>query len=501
MNSSKQLRLGAFLSYLSIGLNIAIGLFYTPWMIKCIGQADFGLYTLALSVISLFVFDFGLSSAVTRFLSKYIAEGNQEKANKFLGLVYRLYLFIDVALLIFLSLLFLFIPFIYKELSADELDKFKIIYVFAALFSVLSFPFIPVNGVLTAHEKFVQIRTCDIAHKLVIVVAMSICLLIGCGLYALVIVNALAGLMTILFKLICITKTTKQKVCIRYFNKKEFGEIVGFSGWVTLIALSQRCIFNLAPSILGAMSGSISIAIFGIANTLEGYAFTFASALNGMFLPRVSRIVSDKTGDILPLMIRVGRLQIYVIGLVVFGFICYGQEFIHFWVGDSFAISYICSIFIILPSFLQLPQDIGLQTIYAKNEVKSLAFVYTVMALCNVLFAIILVPIFGSLGICFSIGVSYVLRTIGMDIILFKKISINIFEYIKKTYVSICPWIMTVLIISYFINKLDWPHCLWALCLKILIFTCLYSSVMFVCSMNKDEKSLLLTPLRKILKI
>ena len=35
-------------------------LLYTPWMIHSIGRENFGLYTLAMSVISLFVFDFGL---------------------------------------------------------------------------------------------------------------------------------------------------------------------------------------------------------------------------------------------------------------------------------------------------------------------------------------------------------------------------------------------------------------------------------------------------------
>ena len=66
-----QLKVGAAISYMALGINILTGLFYTPWMIHTIGKANFGLYTLALSVISLFVFDFGLSSAVTRFIAKY----------------------------------------------------------------------------------------------------------------------------------------------------------------------------------------------------------------------------------------------------------------------------------------------------------------------------------------------------------------------------------------------------------------------------------------------
>jgi O-antigen/teichoic acid export membrane protein len=72
-------------------------------MIHSIGRENFGLYTLAMSVITLFVFDFGLSSAVTRFISKYLANGENDKANNFLGIVYKLYLSIDIILIIALQ--------------------------------------------------------------------------------------------------------------------------------------------------------------------------------------------------------------------------------------------------------------------------------------------------------------------------------------------------------------------------------------------------------------
>ena len=71
-----QLKAGATISYLSLGINIITGLLYTPWMINSIGRTNFGLYTLAMSVISLFVFDFGLSAAVTRFIAKSVSYTN-----------------------------------------------------------------------------------------------------------------------------------------------------------------------------------------------------------------------------------------------------------------------------------------------------------------------------------------------------------------------------------------------------------------------------------------
>lgn len=53
-DSTNQIKLGAIISYISIGINILFGLIYTPWMIHSIGKENFGLYTLAMSVISFF---------------------------------------------------------------------------------------------------------------------------------------------------------------------------------------------------------------------------------------------------------------------------------------------------------------------------------------------------------------------------------------------------------------------------------------------------------------
>ena len=81
-SSGKQVKIGAIFSYMAIFINIVSALIYTPWMLSHIGESDYGLFTLAHSLINLFLLDFGISAAVTRFISKYKAEGEQEKINQ-----------------------------------------------------------------------------------------------------------------------------------------------------------------------------------------------------------------------------------------------------------------------------------------------------------------------------------------------------------------------------------------------------------------------------------
>ena len=313
MSSSKQIRVGAIISYCSIIFNMVSGLIYTPWMISQIGQSNYGLYTLATSVITMFVMDFGMSSAVSRFVSKYRAEGNTEGVNNFLGIVYKLYIAIDVVILIVLTVVGLSMDKLYANLMPEELEIFKVLFIIVGIYSLVSFPFTNLTGILNSYEKFIQLKIIGFLHKVLAIVSVVVCLFLGYGIYALVIVNVVAGLLDIVFKIIVIKRKTPVKVNLKFWNKNVLKEIFGFSIWTTIGALAHRLIFNITPSIIVAVSitGVVGVSVFGLAQTVEGYVFTFATALNGMFMPRISKIVYEgkKEEELVPLLIKIVRLQ------------------------------------------------------------------------------------------------------------------------------------------------------------------------------------------------
>ena len=70
MLDSREIRIGAILSYGNVALLFLIGLLYTPWLVNSIGADDYGLYALAVSVINFFLLDFGIGTAISRFLAK-----------------------------------------------------------------------------------------------------------------------------------------------------------------------------------------------------------------------------------------------------------------------------------------------------------------------------------------------------------------------------------------------------------------------------------------------
>ena len=260
------------------------------------------------------------------------------------------------------------------------------------------------------------------------------------------------ALIAIAMKLWCIKRYTNSNANINYKDRQLFKEIVAFSGWTTVLSLSQRLIFTIAPTILGIYSGSIPIAIFGIAVALESYVYSFSTVFSGMFLPKVSRIIRTGDGNLMPIMIKVGRIQLMIVGAIVMGFICLGKHFIGIWVGDGFEESFICTVLLILPSLVQLPQEIGMQAIVAENKVKQQAYVYMIMAAFNIVFSFILAKYYGAVGVSVSICIAYFIRTVGFDLILKYELHLDLKEFFSKTFIGLSCAILVVSTTSYLLN-------------------------------------------------
>ena len=66
-----QLKIGIILNYVNMILGNLIPIFYTPVMLRLLGQSEYGLYKLSGSVTSyLGLISLGIGSAMTRYLIK-----------------------------------------------------------------------------------------------------------------------------------------------------------------------------------------------------------------------------------------------------------------------------------------------------------------------------------------------------------------------------------------------------------------------------------------------
>ena len=74
-------------------LNMVVGLVYTPYMLRMLGQSEYGLYSLAASIIAyLTVLDLGFGNAIVRYTAKFEAEGKKREQQEMFGMFFLLYI-------------------------------------------------------------------------------------------------------------------------------------------------------------------------------------------------------------------------------------------------------------------------------------------------------------------------------------------------------------------------------------------------------------------------
>lgn len=498
---SGQIRIGAIISYGTVIINLILTLAYTPWMIHTLGREHYGLYALAASIIGLTTFDFGLSAATARYLAKYRAERKPELGNEFLGIVFKIYGILDMILAIIFIAIYSFLDLIYKGLNQEELNVLRTIFLILAVYNLIAFYALPINGILQSYEKFIAITLCDLGQRLLTTVLVIICLLNGRGVEAVVMSNAAAGLIIIILKF-CIVKS-KVPLVPRFqkFGIDKFGEIISFSVWSMLGNLAVSLPYNLAPSVLAITLNSTSVALFSPVSVFGAYFNTIARAINGMFLATISRYVAENKNDkILSLMIKIGRYQTFILGLVYVGFVCVGDIFILLWLGKEFHASYYCGIFYLFPLVLRYSQQIGNTAIIARNYVKEQGIISVVICVAGSVFMFVMSKMFGLIGGCMALSLMDITYVLGMDYIYCKKMDIHIFEFYRQCYgTMILPAVVVIFIGRFLLNYIGDISIVWFV-VKGLFVIILYFLLMWMLGLKIAEKEFIIKLIRKVLQ-
>lgn len=488
-----KISIAALLSYTSIFFNIIAGILFTPWMVDLIGKSDYGLYILITSFLSFFVMDFGLGQVVAKLISKYRYDKNENRINEVLGLVTKIYLILDVIILLCLVILFFFIESIFGKFTTDELNKFKLIFVLSGAFSLLSFPFTQLNAILISYERFIFLKFIDLISKICTVSLLFAALLFGGKLFALVGINIFINFCIILVKIRYIRKTTNISIDFYTFDKDLLREILNLSFWVTIIIISQLLLNNISPTLIGIFSGANAIAIFAVGMTIAGYVWTLSTAVSGLFLPKVTELYGNfsQRDTITELMIKVGRIQLIIVGILIIGFITLGKEFIVLWMGSDFGDSYYVAILMISPFIIIVTQEIGNTYLLVANKIKLQGTILILTSVLNVILALIFVPIYGAVGCALSIFLSLVIsQIIGVNYIYWKVEGLNIPKFLKECHLSLLLPLILSLISGFMIQNFISAQSLITFFPKAILLAILHFVFMWFLGMNKYEKNI-----------
>ena len=498
-----QLKAGAILNYVVILLNTLVGLLYTPYMLRMMGQSEYGLYALVASVISyLTVLDLGLGNAVVRYTAKFRAEGKQTEQYEMFGRFFILYIAIGFIALVAGSALYFNVDAMFgSTMTAMELDKARVMMILLVLNLAVTFPMSIFGSIITAYEHFVFPRVVNICRILLNTVVMICLLHMGYKAIAMVIVQTVFNILTLLLNFIYCKNNLKIKMYFRKFRWGFLKEVAIYSFWIFLNVIMDRIYWSTGQFVLGAVVGTAAVAVFAVAIQLQHMYMQFSTAISSVFLPKVTGMVTTGNDNkaISDLFIRTGRIQYIIMAFILSGFIVFGRQFIALWAGPGYEDAYVITVLFFVSLLIPLIQTLGITILQARNQMKFRSLLYIAIALVALVFQIILAKKFGGIGCAIAVAGALLLgQGLIMNIYYARKQGIEIGRFWKEiSKMSVVPVLLSVvaLYVIGYCSVDNWLKLFGA----ILSFCVVYIPLFWIFSMNKYERELVNKPLNRFI--
>lgn len=497
-----QIKAGAALNYVIIALNTAVGLLYTPYMLRMLGQNEYGLYSLVASVIAyLTLLDFGFGNAIVRYTARFRAEGKTREQWKLFGMFVIVYSIIGiVAFGGGLALYFNTDAMFDRAMTPEELSQARVMMMLLTVNLALTFPLSVFGSIITAYENFVFQRCVNILRILLSTAVMIALLAIGFRAVALVVVQSVFSIGVLLVNWWYCHRKLHIKVVFGKFDFRFLKEIGTYSFWIFLNAIMDRIYWGTGQFVLGAYAGTAAVAVFSVAIILQQMYLTFSISISSVLLPKVTALtVTDTTGkSVSDLFIRTGRFQCIVLALVLSGFIVFGRGFINLWAGENYDGAYEITAMFFAALFVPLIQNTGITILQARNRMKFRSLLYLFISLASLGMQVWLARTMGIMGCAIAICAALVAgQWIAMNIYYSVREHLDITGFWRQTgKMLIVPAVMTVAGVLA-VSHVDLSRPL-NLIAGIALFTAIYIPLFWKMSMNPYERATITAPLRKI---
>lgn len=498
-----QLKKGALLNYTTIIVTNLVGLLLTPFIIRSLGDSEFGLYTLIGSFVGyISILDFGLGNAIVRFVAKYKAEKDKKGEENFLATTMIIYSIISLLVIIIGGICYYNLENIFADsLEPGQLEKAKVMFAILIFALAIGLPAGAFEGICFGYEKFVFPKSAKLVRYIVRSLLVVVLLTMGGKAIALVILDATLNLILILVTIFYVFKNLGVKFKLHEYSMGLPKKIFSYSVWIFVFVLVSQFQWKVGQMVLGIVANTTMVAIFAVGIMLGTYYGAFSTAISGVFLPRATQmtVANASSEELTDMMIKIGRLSFIALMFILGAFMLFGKQFVFLWVGESYYDSWVIALIIMFAYTLPLVQGFGNSILEARNKLRFKAVIYLSFLILGTILGAYLARSYGAVGMISGSVSGWLIVQNVMNIYYYKVIKLNIPRFFKELLQKTFFAFLATLAIGWFINYIpgeNWFNFI----LKAVLYTLTYGTIMYVVGTNTYEKNLFKNSFASVVK-
>lgn len=490
-----QRKAGVILTYSSELVKILTGLIYTPIMLRLLGQSEYGLYQLVSSVVSyLSLLSLGFASSYVRFYSRRKADNDENGIAKLNGMFMTIFIIISLVCVICGGIMILNITMIFGDgLTASEYSTARVLMALMIFSLAITFPNSVFDCNLIAHEEFIFQKMLSLLQSILNPFLALPLLLLGKGSIGIVAVSTILTVVSFVINCFYSLNKLKMKFIFKGFQFSLLKEMWVFTFFIFISQIIDQVNWSVDKLLLGRIVGTGAVAIYGVGGQINSMYLQFSTAVSNVFVPTVNRIVATDNDNkkLTDIFTKVGRIQFFIMMLVLSGFILIGKPFIEHWAGSAYSEAYYVTLFLIIPVTVPLIQNLGIEIQRAKNMHKSRSLVYLVIAVANIFISIPLIKVFGVVGAAMGTAIALVAgNIIFINWYYQRKIKLDMF-YFWKNILKAVPSVVVPCILGIIGVRFLKTESVTQLILFVMMYTAIYVISIWLLGFNDYEKSII----------
>lgn len=310
-----------------------------PYIISKLGDAQYGIWSLANILIAYFFFlDIGISTACTKYLSEKYEKATPEEINN----IFWAALFTTAILGIVAScLMFIISPYIIKRffLIPDELSHLTITVLRICSFCLfLTFLSGIIKTIPFSLKRFDTINKIQFATSTILTIGTVLILYSGYGLIQIAELSIFTQLLSIILFSIAAYKI-EPSLCYAAPKKNIIIKLIKYGSFVFTDNIISPILMHLEKLFIGMFISASMITYYVIPHNLLMRLWLISTGFSTALFPALSEISYNKNNILILYTInRAVKLVSAIIGLILFSLFVFADLFIKLWLNESFAL-------------------------------------------------------------------------------------------------------------------------------------------------------------------
>lgn len=468
-----EIRAGAVLSYVNLGLRIGVPLVLTPYILDVLGPAEYGLYMLASTLlVRLYLSDLGRTTS-TRFLSSYRARGDEQGEAHFLGMLTVLYTLAGMFLLGLGLAVYPFLGDIFPHFTEGELRLYRVLYLMALVNAAIMFPGRSLAGIADSRQKYLVPGIIAVGTSVLHAIGTWGVLALGYRSTGLVAFNIGTGLLALVLNMVYCFAGLRARMSWQGWDGALCRGLFAFSWWMLLNQLINMLNAGTGNYLVAITLGADAAAVYTCGLQIYANYFLLGGCLAQFFLPRVVGLIERGAGPGVQTeaMVRLGRVQLVILLPIAIALLCYGRQFFTLWVGhklgDQAELSWLIAIALIIPQTFSLVQALGWQISQARNVLRQRVAITGFNSALFIIVSFFVCKYYGIAAQAVWAALSIVIQLLMLNLIHYRGLGISPLRFYTRTFSGWMVRAPLLLLSAEGIDRLipdcGWTELLWEL--------------------------------------